>query len=608
MQTVLQDAAAARKTGLFAVVTDRNRPQAGLADLGALIVTGAGAAGFLHGQLTNEVAALQPGAGNLNARTDGKGRLLRTFSLHALPDEAPAAPGFLLLLESAGVAALREDLDKYCLTDDVLLDDASDAFDWVLLQGPEAPATLAAGLTKEMEGAARMPEFGMQMLWGDGIPPGSFVLSRSLTGEHGYLLALPSGAGEADPLVRKLRGMARARNLIEPPDEALGAVLESLRVEAGVLRAGLDFEPGTRVLPETVLEQQVVSYTKGCYLGQEVIARIRTYGATNYALRGLAFDAKAADPSAALLDRLPPCGSELLLADGKKAGQWASRAYSTVLNAPVAFAYLDKAHRTPGAALELQVSGGTVKARVALLPFFHALDRTQRARFLHDRSVRAFAEHQDDEAIALLEEALRLDPAFADGYEALGVMLGRRQRFHEAIDIFKRLEEVAPNEPMVHTNLSLFYMKIGDKESAENEKAKATVKRFSSFADAKAEEAREAAERLARIEDAKRKKAMFEEVLEIDAADPVALFGLGNALSTLDDWDGAALVYRNALELQKDSSPLYLAYGKALEKIGREAEARDVYRRGIDVASRKGDLMPLKEMEHRALLLSDAKA
>ena len=51
----------------------------------------------------------------------------------------------------------------------------------------------------------------------------------------------------------------------------------------------------------------------------------------------------------------------------------------------------------------------------------------------------------------------------------IGVMLGKTGRFHEAIDFFRRLEEVAPDEPMVNTNLSVFYMKIGDKQTAEDQ-------------------------------------------------------------------------------------------------------------------------------------------
>jgi Flp pilus assembly protein TadD len=242
-----------------------------------------------------------------------------------------------------------------------------------------------------------------------------------------------------------------------------------------------------------------------------------------------------------------------------------------------------------------------------LLPFYKASDLKARVSFLHDRAVRLFSEGQDETALKLLEEALRLDPGFADGYEALGVILGRNSRFEEAITIFKRLEEVAPNEPMVHSNLSLFYMKIGDKEKAEEEKAKATVKQFSRFGAMKKDEQREAAEEQRKREDALRKKQMFEEVLEIDSEDPIALFGLGNVLSTLCEWEKAEKYYVRARAVQKDNSAVYLAHGKSLEMLNREADAVTVYEAGLVVASKKGDLMPLKEMERKILLLKNIK-
>ena len=93
-------------------------------------------------------------------------------------------------------------------------------------------------------------------------------------------------------------------------------------------------------------------------------------------------------------------------------------------------------------------------------------------------------------------------------------------------------------------------------------------------------------------------------VLEIDAEDGIALFGLGNALSTLGDWDEAIVAYARAEESDSENSAIYLAHGKVLEKVERFEEALSVYRAGMEEASRKGDLMPLGEMEHRVLLLS----
>lgn len=592
----------ARSAGLFATVGVQ-RAQLGVADLGVLKVSGPDAAKFLHGQLTNEVEALKPGEGNLNARVTRTGTLTRVFSLHRLPEGSSAPPAFLILLERDGVAGLKEDLDGF-LFDDASMQDASEQYDWLLLQGPHAPA-----LAEEVFGLfgaehwADVPENSVRELRHGGIPPGTLVITRSLTGDAGYLIAIPREADVLDMIAERVGEAARAKGFVVPRSCELGALLETLRIEAGLVRRGLDFLDGQRVLPETGLEQQLVSYTKGCYLGQEVIARIRTYGSTPSALRGLVFEIPSGKDAAALLADLPEVGASLLLDSGQKIGEIASRTFSPVLEAPMAFAYLGRQHRTPGTKFSLKGKTGVWLARIALLPFYHAPDRQSRARFLHDKAIRVFANNKDDEAIELLVEALRLDPSFADAYEALGVILGRSARFEDAINIFKRLEEVAPNESMVHTNLSLFYMKMGNKEKAELEKAKATTKAFGQIAN-DGESARRAEEEAAhRRAEAERKKAMFQEVLEIDAEDPVALFGLGNALLRLNETEEAAKVYRKACEVQKDNSAVYLALGKTLEALKRLDEAKDVYRKGMDVASKKGDLMPLKEMEHRMLLL-----
>ncbi|MFT5316104.1 MAG: hypothetical protein ACI9UK_001945 [Candidatus Krumholzibacteriia bacterium] len=72
----------------------------------------------------------------------------------------------------------------------------------------------------------------------------------------------------------------------------------------------------------------------------------------------------------------------------------------------------------------------------------------------------------------------------------------------------------------------------------------------------------------------------------------------------MDDNAGAAEFLQRALKQQDQNSPLYASYGRVLESLGRHKEAAQVFKDGIAVASRKGDLMPLKEMEHRLRLLS----
>jgi folate-binding protein YgfZ len=593
LKTAFESAKKARETGLFAELGN-DGSASGIADLGAIMVAGNDAATFLHSQLTNEVNALKPGEGNLSARVTRTGNLVQHFSLHRLSPDTPVR--FLILMEKSGMPSLRADLEKFAIADDVAFEEVSQDFQFFALQGPEAAAAVEKAFGKPVDDNWQdTAEYSIRE------SNGAFIVSRSLTGDTGFIVLTPPG-GKLD--------QSAASNLLNLKGAELAQTLEILRIESGIVRVGPDAPEGKLVLPETCLEQQVVSYSKGCYLGQEVIARIRTYGSVPMALRGLVFEECGKDFSVwkAALDNLPEIGADLLLEDGKKVGSIASRTISPVYEAPIAFAYLDRANRTPGTKLKLHgKNGALLLARVALLPFYKASDVKSRVTFLHDRAIRLFADQQDDKAIELLNQALRLDPSFADGYEALGVILGRSGKFHEAIDIFKRLEEVAPSEPMVHTNLSLFYMKLGDKVAAEEEKAKATVKQFSRFGAMRKEEERVAEAAAQAKAEALRRKAMFEEVVQIDAEDPIALFGLGNALSTLSEWTTAEQVLAKAVSVQKDNSAVYVAHGKALEMLNREAEALEVYRAGMAVASRKGDLMPLKEMERRVLLLSPAK-
>jgi folate-binding protein YgfZ len=608
-------AGALRKSGFFARLARGDNNAAGLANPGAMLARGKDAASFLHSQVTNDVEGLAPGEGNFSARVNLQGQLLHFFSLHRLPGTSEAPAEFLLILERAAVPQLIAAFEDFLFSDDVTCTDVSNDYHFSTLQGPDAERALEAAASTDA--SSQWEDFEAyavrELKITDAAP--CLVISRSLAGDAGFLVAAPKRLGlAAEQFENRVEQAARDVGfevLIEPE---LSQVLEIMRIEAGQFRVGPDTHERKCLLPETGLEQHAVSYTKGCYLGQEVIARVRTYGALPFGLRGLVFEcAQQGDwpQQAALLERLPESGAKLYSVDGKKSiGQIVSRTISPVMEYPIAFAYLDKAHRTPGTQIDIRCKegdDGALAARVTLLPFYNAPGRDERVAFLYDRAIRVFAQGAEEDALSILEDALKLDPGFSDGYEAVGVILGRSERFHEAIDIFKRLEEIAPEAPMVNTNLSLYYMKIGDKTSAENEAAKAMQKSLaagtgtgisSDEIDAQVQEQA--------LSDAKRKLGMFSQILEIDPEDDVALFGTGNALSTLGEWGRAESHYAKACEVDPKNSAVYLARGKALEALDRLADAEAVYRDGMDVASRKGDLMPLKEMEHRMLLLSGA--
>jgi len=580
-----ENVSSARERGLFAFV-DGNDPAVVLANLGALHVTGTDATEFLHGQVTNDVKGLKVGSGNLSARVKRTGHLVEIFSLHRLTSDEDGAE-FFILGERHGISRLIEDLDAFLFVEDVVLDDVSDDYGWFIVQGPASPQVF----NDDEEPAYRAGEIRSV--------DGGYRIARSLTGDPGFICAIPrDGGGEI-----AFSDAALEVGLDRYEGSALGEMLEVLRLEAGFVRVSVDTPEKARLLPETGLEQQLVSYTKGCYLGQEVIARVRTYGSVPHALRGLVLQAEGEETSAELLGSLPDAGQPLVVG-GKTRGQFLSRFHSPTLDSPLVWAYVHRDHRTPGNMIEFECGGRTMKAKVVLLPVYRPLDELNRVPDLYDRAIRRFAEGDVAESVELLEEVLRIDPTFADAYEAVGVIFGRSGKFHEAIDVFQRLAEVVPDEPMVDTNLSLYFMKLGDKARAEDYSAKALQKNMAKAAGSSVTAAAMAASQSQqRKNDALRKKGMFEQVLAFDPEDSIALFGAGNALFVLEDWEGAADYLQRASAADKNNAAVFLAHGKALEKLERGDEALAVFKAGMDVASRRGDLMPLNEMVQRVLLL-----
>jgi folate-binding protein YgfZ len=128
--------------------------------------------------------------------------------------------------------------------------------------------------------------------------------------------------------------------------------LEIARLEAGFPWFGIDIT-ADNLAPEVGRDKQAISYVKGCYLGQETIARIDALGHVNRLLVGVAIEAAA----------VPPQGSELTAA-GKTVGHVTSAVFSPRLQAPLALAYVRRGYNEPGA--KLTSTAGP--ARVVALP------------------------------------------------------------------------------------------------------------------------------------------------------------------------------------------------------------------------------------------------
>jgi tetratricopeptide (TPR) repeat protein len=174
--------------------------------------------------------------------------------------------------------------------------------------------------------------------------------------------------------------------------------------------------------------------------------------------------------------------------------------------------------------------------------------------------------------------------------------------------MMEKVLALQPDHVLAHTNLSVFYMKLGDKEKAEDEKAKATLAAFSQRAKAAGLVFDIEAERRKKEQATLEKIAMFQEALKFSPDDPLGNFGLGSAYMELKRYAEAIAPLERVIKGQPKHSVAYLSLGKAWEGLQDAQRAEAVYQKGIEVAAAKGDLMPLKEMQARLTGLTAPKS
>ncbi len=552
------------------------------ADHTILQFRGKDAVAWLHGQTTNDIRGLASGRGNLNALLDRQGRVLCFFTAHRWEEEV------WVIIEKVQVAALLDRIESHLFLEDVHYEDVGADTPQILIEGPRSLVALDALLAEEGGSAADLPAepnaFTPARLLGYEVL--AFHLSES--GEDGYLIV--PAPDEAEALLAALRERLIAFGV----ESISGPARDTLIFESGLPRFVPDIGAEV-VIAETPLEGLAVNYEKGCYLGQEVVARLRAYATPKYYLTGL----MAVDDTQGF-----PAAGTPLYRNGKRVGEMRRSMFAPTLGRWAAMAYLGRDDRTPGTRLTLSAADGTetFEAEVQPVPLYAPPERQDFARRLYDEALARFeadAADEDESSIEYLREALVLAPDFEDAYEALGVILHRHGRTDEAVEVMLRLADMNPDCVMAHTNLSVFYVAKGLIAEAEAEKAKAehlSMKR--ALSERQAEKLAEE-ERARHRAEAEERIAMFQEVIEIDPEDPVATMGLGQAYIQLDRFADAIPWLETATRINKDYSAAWLQLGKCHEFLEHSAEARAAYEAGISAASRKGDLMPLREMERR---------
>ena len=285
---------------------------------------------YLNAILTNDIKGLKPNHGNVSLFLNPQGHIQAEIETYAQADQ----------LFCVSFAMIRErlvaGLDKYIIMDDVTLTDRTDAYATLALEGPKT-----AELVGKLAGAdlASLDELETAEAAVVAIP--CRITKRS-----------PAGIPGAEFLVERARAEALWNTLQAATREHGGGpagynALNSLRLEYGVPWFGYDF--GEKQIPhEAGLQDSHISYTKGCYTGQEIVERVRSRGQVNRIRVSLKFDGPAAPPNSALS------------AEGKEVGYVTRTGFSPQLNAFIGFAYVRREKANPGTILELADRSATV--------------------------------------------------------------------------------------------------------------------------------------------------------------------------------------------------------------------------------------------------------
>lgn len=310
---------------------------------GRLCLTGSDRQRFLHGQVTNDVHRLKVGEGCYAALITAKGKMVSDLNLYVLQEE------ILIDFEPGLAEKVAQRLEKYIIADDVQVVDASPHYGLLSVLGPKAGEAMRA-IRFEIELPSKPMTFGAVQ---DASFGEIYLVNQPRLGTPGFDLFVPAESMGA--LMEKLRTAAQSVG-----GRACGWLAQEMaRVEAGIPRFGVDMDE-SNLPPEAGLEARAISYTKGCYIGQEVIARIRTYGQVAKSLRRLR-----------LADDLPqlPAKGDKLFKDGKEVGYITSATRPPTLNGNIALGYVRKEVKQLGTELNLNVSGEGALARVVGEPF-----------------------------------------------------------------------------------------------------------------------------------------------------------------------------------------------------------------------------------------------
>jgi folate-binding protein YgfZ len=317
----------------YAAVRDGGAGLIDLSSRGRLRVSGSEATMFLNGLITNDMKTLAENRWMPAAFPTVQGRLIGAVRVVRLKD------AFVIDTDAESHEAVLKTVSRFTLAGDFHVKDLTTETALLSVQGKRAVEVVEKVLKTSV---SDLPRDGVLETNWQNTPV--TIIRATHTAEDGF-----------DVLIDSTQGAQLRQALIDADAQVVSPdVFEVLRIEAGIARFGHDVDE-TNVVTETNLDD-AVSYTKGCYVGQEIIVRIKHRGHVAKKLTGLRFQTEK---------RIEP-GTIIKSSDGKEIGKLTSTAFSPKLEATIGLGYVRYEFLNPGTTVVIEPE---IQATTAELPF-----------------------------------------------------------------------------------------------------------------------------------------------------------------------------------------------------------------------------------------------
>lgn len=477
-------------------------------------ITGKDSFSFLQGQTTNDVSKLiSINSVQLNSLLSPQGRIESVFSLIKIDE------GFLVILETHYLERFQKRIDKFLISEDVEIN---------LLFNKNFKIVIG------FESILKIKKYKHHPIY--------------YNGESALLLLDENSEVEDVSQVNEMD-------------------VNNLMYYHGLFPIDFDHPP---LLTETFYSERALSQDKGCYPGQETVAKI--------------LSRKGAGLYPAFLESN---SSELIVLEESFGKIIYTVKHNNFINY---FVLLNRSYRIHNA--EYNISGANeekviLRCKLYPLVFFSENDRLQ--EFYYE-SLEYYNNNNDFKASERnLNLIIEHFPDFSEAYESLGVLLSKESRFLEAIELMKKLVLLKPNDVMPYTNLSLFYMKIGEIKTAEDYKAEATLRTFDQFGQISRDKKKLENKNQQQKIEKENSKRMFLEVLEIDPEDSIALYGLGEIHFFFKEYINSLNYIQSLLTFDPDHIKGNLLLAKILIEQNKIPEALFILNSKKIIAATKGE-------------------